>query len=133
MSTLSDEDATGHIYWGKFRELAEEVFPKKESTFIYNNPLDWLQDIPGKFVVYILKCKKDKNYSGYTGNFKQRILAHFNGMGGYTTKTWPPIYILHYEVFDTKREAIDRENFFKGWQGKLWLKQNADSLTSIKP
>jgi putative endonuclease len=78
-------------------------------------------------------CKNGLRYKGYTSNFKGRMLAHFNGFGSPTTAWMGPEYILHYEVYDTKSEAMNRERFFKSSEGFNWLRNNESSFNTIKP
>lgn len=103
----------------------------EKKPFEYINKLEWCPEIEG-FCTYILMLSNGDKYKGYTSNFKGRMLSHFNGYGGNTTKKSTPIYVVHYELFSTKKEAMDREKFFKSVDGHIWLK-NCSSLNTIKP
>ncbi len=76
------------------------------------------------FFAYILKSLKDKTYYyGSTKNLEERIKVHNSGKEKYTRGHKP--YELHYyETFDTRKEAILRERFFKSVDGHIWLKSN---------
>lgn len=50
-SRLNDEDAEGHIWWNRFRELVEEM----------NSETDWTNDDP-----------EEKYYRGYQTNMDSR-------------------------------------------------------------
>jgi len=104
---------------------------EEKKSFEYKNKLEWVPEITG-FCAYVVMMSNGKMYKGFTGNFKNRMLQHFNGYGGNTTRRYPPIYIVHYEQFDTKKEAMDREKFFKTGEGLSFLK-NSSNLKTIKP
>lgn len=133
-----------------------DVPPEKEETFLrlvariesymaenstavdyYPNKIDWCPEISG-FVMYVLVCNGGKKaetttYTGYSGNFKQRMLCHFNFLGGDYTKRYPPLYIAHHEVFSTKKEAMDREKEIKAGGALNFIRNNVDTLKPIKP
>lgn len=90
------------------------------APFEYKNKIEWCPQVEG-FVTYALRLDNGDLYKGYTGNFRQRMLNHFNGQGGHTTKKNKPLFVYHHECFSTKKEAIDREKFFKT-VGASWLK-----------
>jgi putative endonuclease len=101
----------------------------------YNEYLDtilWMPDIKG-FCAYILFLENGKTYKGYTRDFRNRMLNHFSGRGGATTKRWKPSYILHYEVLQNKKEALDREQFFKRISGIDNIKRRLGKLNTIYP
>ena len=102
-----------------------------KNPFEYQNKLEWCPEFYG-FTAYILILDNGDMYKGYTGNFKQRMLQHFNGYGGRTTKKYKPIYILHHEEYDSKQAAIAREQFFKSIGGFIWIK-SFKYLKTIKP
>lgn len=131
IASLDPKDVEANIWWPKFKQFAEELYPPGK-PFEWDNKLEWVPEIEG-FVLYVLSCKDGKKYRGYTAHFKNRMLAHFNGRGCSTTKRMKPEYILHYEVFQTKQESIDREKFFKSGDGYKWLKENEKSFNTIKP
>jgi predicted GIY-YIG superfamily endonuclease len=99
--------------------------------FEYKNKLDWVPDLTG-FVAYVLMLDNGMMYKGYTGGFKTRMLAHFNGGGCSTTRRHSPVYILHHEEYDSKAAAMAREQFFKSGDGFYWLKAG-QFLKTIKP
>lgn len=107
----------------------EEIMNDKP-PFEYKNKIEWCPEIEG-FVTYVLRLENGHLYKGFTSNFRQRMLNHFNGMGCQTTKKSSPIYVYHYEVFTTKAEAIARERYFKTIGGGE-LKNLANPNT-IKP
>ena len=74
------------------------------------------------FYTYILKSQKDgRFYYGSTSNIETRLKNH-NGGKVRSTKSRRP-FVLHYqETFDSKKEAIKREIFFKSIDGYNFLK-----------
>ena len=79
------------------------------------------------FYVYILHSKKlDKYYVGQSENLEQRLQSHLAGISGYTSKAedWVIVYT---EVFESRVEAIKRENQIKKKKSRKyieWLIQN---------
>ena len=66
------------------------------------------------FTVYVLKSKKDgKFYIGSTGNFSLRLKQHDDGLVK-STRNRRPLDLVYKEEFDTKKEALAREKYFKG-------------------
>ena len=47
--------------------------------------------------VYILKCKDDSLYTGWTNNLEKRFKAHSSGKGAKYTKARLPVELVYYE------------------------------------
>lgn len=62
---------------------------------------------------YILKCKDNTLYTGWTNNLKKRIEAHNAGKGAKYTKARLPVELVYYEQLETKEEAMKREYAIK--------------------
>ena len=77
------------------------------------------------FVVYILKSLSfDKIYIGYTSNIIQRFKSHNQlATKGYTIR-YRPWEVIHVEVFQTKKQAVDRERYLKSGSGRKWIHQS---------
>ena len=58
---------------------------------------------------YILRCKDNTLYTGWTNNLEKRIEAHNAGKGAKYTKARRPVELVYYEEFQTKEEAMKRE------------------------
>jgi putative endonuclease len=73
---------------------------------------------------YIIKSQKDNGYYfGYTSDVAERLKSHNSGKVKSTKGRRP--FVLHYfETFTTKKEASDREKFFKSFEGRQWLFKN---------
>ncbi|MFZ1288912.1 MAG: GIY-YIG nuclease family protein [Melioribacteraceae bacterium] len=76
------------------------------------------------FFVYILRSQKDNTfYYDSTQNLEARIAVHNSGKVRYTKGHRP--YLLHYyEKFETRKQAMEREKYFKSIDDYLWLKEN---------
>ena len=75
------------------------------------------------FTVYILKSVKfeGKTYVGFTSDINARLIAHNHPQNRGWTKRYQPWDILHIEVFDTKKEAMIREKYFKSGVGRMFI------------
>ena len=62
---------------------------------------------------YILKCKDDSLYIGWTNDLKKRITSHNAGKGAKYTKARRPVELVYYEEFQTREEAMKREYAIK--------------------
>ena len=59
--------------------------------------------------VYMLRCSDDTIYTGWTTNLEKRIKTHNDKKGAKYTKSRTPVTLIHYEIFETKSEALKRE------------------------
>ncbi len=62
---------------------------------------------------YIVRCKDDTLYCGWTNNLEKRVASHNAGTGAKYTKNRRPVELVYYETFDTKEEAMSREYAIK--------------------
>ena len=62
---------------------------------------------------YILRCKDDSLYTGWTNDLKKRITSHNAGKGAKYTKARRPVELVYYEEFQTREEAMKREYAIK--------------------
>ena len=62
---------------------------------------------------YILKCKDDSLYTGWTNDLKKRITSHNAGKEAKYTKARRPVELVYYEEFQTREEAMKREYAIK--------------------
>ncbi|MDN8759568.1 GIY-YIG nuclease family protein [Staphylococcus aureus] len=75
-----------------------------------------------KHYVYIVKCKYDSLYTGYTTNVEARIATHNAGKGAKYTKIRRPVVLVYQEMFDSKSEAMRREYEIKTFTRQQKLK-----------
>ena len=71
---------------------------------------------------YIVRCKDDTLYCGWTNNLEKRIASHNAGTGAKYTKNLLPVELVYFETFDTKEEAMRREYAIKQLSRKQKLK-----------
>jgi len=77
--------------------------------------------------VYILECRSRSLYTGMTENLLRRWAEHLRG-GSKFTKGYPPVRVIHVEVFACKSDASLRERQLKGWtRRKKWALARRDA------
>ncbi|MCW2119447.1 GIY-YIG nuclease family protein [Flavobacterium sp. 7A] len=68
------------------------------------------------YYVYILKCKDDSFYTGFTSNLDKRLIEHNAGIHSEAyTFTRRPITLVWFEMFTDPTQAISIEKKIKGW------------------
>lgn len=75
---------------------------------------------------YILKCKDETLYTGWTNDIEKRLEAHNAGKGAKYTRSRRPVKLVYLEQFETKEEAMRREYAIKHMtrRAKLGLVMN---------
>lgn len=74
-----------------------------------------------EWLVYILYSEQiDKYYVGYTSDLDLRINRHNDGWGKFSLKGIP-WKLVHFECFDTKPEAIKREQQIKNRKSRKFI------------
>ncbi|MGL5675464.1 MAG: GIY-YIG nuclease family protein [Cellulosilyticaceae bacterium] len=63
--------------------------------------------------VYIVVCKDETYYTGYTIDIEKRLKVHNEGKGAKYTKMRYPVILVYKECFTTKSEALKREYAIK--------------------
>lgn len=77
--------------------------------------------------VYIVKCKDNTLYTGWTNNLDKRIKAHNEGKGAKYTRGRGPIELVYFEEFEEKVKAMKRE-----YEIKKMNRTSKDKLISKK-
>ena len=62
---------------------------------------------------YILKCRDNSLYTGWTNDIDKRLKAHNDGKGAKYTKSRRPVELIYDEKYETKEEAMKREYAIK--------------------
>lgn len=62
-----------------------------------------------QYFVYILKCKDNSLYTGYTTDPKRRLKEHNLGKGAKYTRSRKPVKMVYLEKLNTLNEALKRE------------------------
>jgi putative endonuclease len=65
-----------------------------------------MYDVP---YVYILKCKDNTYYTGYTVDIDRRLAEHQQGIASKYTRGRTPAELVYLESLPTKSEAMQRE------------------------
>ena len=78
---------------------------------------------PGVFFVYVIACEGGSYYVGHTDNIPRRWREHVSGKGADWTKKYKPRYIPHYEEFNSREEAVAREQDSKISSGRRWIRK----------
>ncbi|MCG3400525.1 GIY-YIG nuclease family protein [Staphylococcus massiliensis] len=63
--------------------------------------------------VYILKCKDESLYTGYTVDVEKRVAKHNAGLGAKYTKIRRPVRLVYQESYTSQSEALKREYAIK--------------------
>lgn len=78
-----------------------------------------------KHYVYMVRCKDDSLYTGWTTHLEERIRTHNDGHGAKYTKSRRPVELVYHEIFDNKSEALKREYAIKQMSRSQKLKMIA--------
>ncbi|MDL0437292.1 MULTISPECIES: GIY-YIG nuclease family protein [unclassified Niallia] len=62
---------------------------------------------------YVLLCRDNTYYAGYTNNLEKRIKTHNEGKGAKYTRARRPVQLIYKEVFTDKSQALKAEYAFK--------------------
>lgn len=76
---------------------------------------------------YVLHCKDDSLYAGYTNNLERRIKLHNEGKGAKYTRGRGPVELVFAKSFANKSDALKAEYAFKQWKRskkEKFLKEN---------
>lgn len=63
--------------------------------------------------IYVLRCKDDTLYTGWTNDLKHRLAMHRAGKGAKYTKGRGPLTLVYTECFADKSTALKREAAIK--------------------
>ena len=78
---------------------------------------------PNAFFVYAIECNNDSIYIGQTQDLPKRWKEHLSGQGADWTTRHPPRRVVHWEEFDSRDAAVEREKHLKTGFGRKWLKR----------
>ncbi|HEY9114213.1 MAG TPA: GIY-YIG nuclease family protein [Bacteroidales bacterium] len=79
------------------------------------------------FVYVLFSLKDHKLYKGYTSNLQNRLIKHNTG-GSKSTAHRKPFVLVYVEQFESKQEALSREQYFKSLEGGAELYQQLRKL-----
>jgi putative endonuclease len=89
------------------------------------------------YFVYILLCKDNSLYTGYTVDIHRRLEIHHQGKGAKYTRGRGPFQLVHLETFNDKSDAMRREAEIKKLDKVAKIKliekgKKANGLEAIK-
>jgi len=82
-------------------------------------------------IVYILKCKDNTLYTGYTNDLEHRLKMHQSGKGAKYTRGRGPFQVMFVEKYPTKKEAMKREYQIKQLTRKGKFELIRDKLKEV--
>ncbi|MCJ7425293.1 GIY-YIG nuclease family protein [Candidatus Bathyarchaeota archaeon] len=65
------------------------------------------------YYVYVILCRDDSFYTGYTKDVDSRMRLHANGKGARYTRMHKPKKVVYVEEFPSRTEAMKRERRIK--------------------
>ena len=83
------------------------------------------------YYVYILRCKDNSLYTGFTRDVRQRVCQHNSGFrGAKSLRGKTPVVLVYLETYLTIKDALNREREIKGWRKERKEKLVALALNS---
>lgn len=58
---------------------------------------------------YMVKCRDESLYTGYTTDLERRVKTHNSGKGAKYTRSRGPVSLVYYESHENKTLAMQRE------------------------
>ncbi|MDD3647388.1 MAG: GIY-YIG nuclease family protein [Candidatus Dojkabacteria bacterium] len=78
------------------------------------------------YYIYILLCKDNSLYTGFTTDIAKRLEDHRSGRGSKYVRSRLPVKLIYSERFRSKSRAMKREAQIKGWRRE-------DKIENIQP
>jgi putative endonuclease len=75
-----------------------------------------------KWFVYIIETQSCRLYTGITNNLEKRYAMHESGRGAKFFRIDKPKKIIHFEIYETKSQALKREIEIKKMSKKEKIK-----------
>ncbi|WP_321297379.1 N-6 DNA methylase [Marinifilum fragile] len=119
---------------GDLRDTENVPLDEDIQTYFEREVLQHVPDLPapkplpGEFCVYILKCADGSFYKGQSNNLERRLQEHNIGEVSWTAKNLP-VELVHWEVFKTRDEAVEREKYLKSGRGREWIQKQYENKT----
>ncbi|HEX9784143.1 MAG TPA: GIY-YIG nuclease family protein, partial [Opitutaceae bacterium] len=82
---------------------------------------------PGRFFVYAIECSDGSHYIGQTQDLRKRWKEHVEGRAAEWTAAHPAVRLAHYEEFESREAAVQREKYLRTGFGRKWLKDTIAS------
>jgi len=83
--------------------------------------------------VYMLRCRDDSLYCGWTTDLESRIVQHNAGKGAKYTRSRLPVKLVYFEMYEDRHEALSREWYLKHMkrEEKLKLTEGREGKTIL--
>jgi len=114
----------------KIEKLIDELCPdgvpacrQAGSLGRISNPNFMPKSKENTFYAYVLECENGALYKGFTTYINQRYIQHLTGKGAKYTRAHKPICLFYYEIFNSEKEALEREIYLKSGSASEVLKQ----------
>jgi predicted GIY-YIG superfamily endonuclease len=72
------------------------------------------------YYVYVLICRDNSSYTGFTEDLKERLKRHINGRVP-ATQNRSPVELIFYCAFQNKYKALKFEKYLKSGSGRAFL------------
>ena len=82
-------------------------------------------------IVYMLKCKDNTLYTGYTNDLEKRLKMHTSGKGAKYTRGRGPFQVVFIEKFPSKEAALKKEYQIKQLSRKRKFELIRDKLKEV--
>ena len=83
------------------------------------------------FYAYVMRSVNfDYYYKGHCENLEVRLTQHNSGMT-LSIRKYVPFEVAYFEQFETREEAISREQYFKSAAGRRFLKTKLPPKSSL--
>ena len=123
------EDVKGFCATVKTEDIAKQDYNLTPGRYvgIEEKEEDLPAPRPGLFFVYAIKCADESIYIGQTDDLARRWKEHKSGQGADWTKSHKAVRIVHYEEYDSRGKAVEREKELKTTNGRRWLKAEIEA------
>ena len=112
----------------ELRRIGGEIKRQAERKLadLYPADLDLPAPRRGTYFVYVLKCSDEFFYIGQAEDVPRRMKQHEAGRVSWTSK-YLPVEAIHWEAFDSREAAVNREKKLKTGYGRKWLKREYEA------
>ena len=123
------EDVKGFCATVKTQDIAKQDYILTPGRYvgIEEKAEDLPAPRPGLYFVYAIKCADESIYIGQTDDLARRWKEHKSGQGADWTKSHKAVRIVHYEEYDSREKAVEREKELKTTNGRRWLKAEIEA------
>ena len=78
-----------------------------------------------KYYTYVIYSEMfDKIYIGYSADVNRRVENHNSQINKGWTRSFRPWKLVHFEEFNTKSEAMNREKELKSYKGREFIRNH---------